>query len=459
MLWEAEDRDRTRRRQGPDFSCTIHRVDPDRSIPVVSRVEGRVDAPASKSATQRALIAAALAPGRSQLRHPLLSDDSRHLIAALDAAGIPARVDAEGADPVFEIEGRGGTIPRGRASVTVGNAGTAMRFLTAMLALGRGEYLIDGDARMRQRPIEDLLAALRALGAEAVSIHGDGCPPVRVGGPGLRGGRTGLKGGTSSQYLSAILLAAPAMPEGVHLEVEGPLVSRPYVDLTLGIMRRFGAEVETAPSGPEPTRFVVRPGRPYRPCDLEIEGDYSSVSYFFAAAAITGGRVRVDRLDPLSPQGDARFVDLLERMGCRVERGDSWVAIEGTQDLRGLDADCRAMPDIVPTLAVVTLFAAGRSRITGVPHLKVKESDRIATVASEINRMGGGATPLADGLAIEPRPLHGARIETWSDHRIAMAFAVAGLRVPGVLIADPGCVSKSFPDFWARFDHLTGRPS
>lgn len=441
----------------PEFSCTIRCVDPDRAIPIVAEVQGSVEAPASKSATQRALIAAALASGRSQLRHPLVADDSRHLIAALNAAGIPARIDAAGPVPVFEIEGRGGAIPASRVAVVVGNAGTAMRFLTALLALGRGEYVIDGDPRMRQRPIEDLLAALRALGAEAVSLRGDGCPPVRVGGPGLRGGQARLKGGTSSQYLSAILLAAPAMPEGVRLEIEGPLVSRPYVDLTLGLMRRFGAEVDTLPAGPEPMEFVVRPGRPYRSCDLEIEGDHSSASYFFAAAAVTGGRVRVNRLDPASSQGDARFVALLEEMGCRVERGNSWVAVEGTPDLRGLDADCRAMPDIVPTLAVVSLFARGPTRITGVPHLKVKESDRIAAVASEINRMGGGATPLPDGLAIAPRPLHAARIETHADHRIAMAFAVAGLRVPGVTIADPGCVSKSFPDFWTRFDQLTRR--
>lgn len=433
-------------------------MDPDRPIPTVAQAQGSVAAPASKSATQRALIAAALASGRSQLRHPLLADDSRHLIAALNAAGIPVRVTAAGGTPAVEIEGRGGEIPARRAAVSVGNAGTAMRFLTAVLALGRGEYVIDGDARMQQRPIEDLLGALRALGAEAVSVLNNGCPPVRVGGPGLRGGSARLKGGTSSQYLSAILLAAPAAPGGVRLEIEGPLVSRPYVDLTLDVMRRFGAEVQTAPAGPEPTVFVVEPGHPYRPCDLEIEGDYSSASYFFAAAAVTGGRVRVDRLDPRSSQGDARFVDLLQRMGCRVESGASWVAVEGTGTLEGIDADCRAMPDIVPTLAVVALFARGRTRITGVPHLKVKESDRIAAVAGEINRMGGGATPLPDGLTIEPRPLHGARIETWSDHRLAMAFAVAGLRVPGVVIADPGCVSKSFPDFWEVFGRLISGP-
>lgn len=429
-------------------------VQPDRPIRTIRRAQGRIAAPPSKSATQRALIAAALAAGRSQLRHPLLSDDTRHLIAALDAVGITARVVGAGDDAVVRVEGRGGVIPANRAEVSVGNAGTAMRFLTALLALGGGNYIIDGDARMRQRPIEDLLIALRPLGAAAESVRGDGCPPVRVGGGGLHGGTTRLRGGTSSQYLSAILLAAPPVSEGVRVEIEGPLVSRPYVRLTIDVMRRFGAEVQTAPAGPEPNVFVVSPGHPYRPCDLEIEGDYSSASYFFAAAAVTAGRVRVDRLDPKSSQGDAQFLRLLERMGCRVEAGDGWVSVEGPEDLVGIDADCRGMPDIVPTLAIVALFAKGPGRISGVPHLKVKESDRIAALVAEINRMGGAATPAPDGLMIEPRPLHGARIETYSDHRMAMAFAVAGLRVPGVVIADPGCVSKSFPDFWEHFDRL-----
>jgi len=334
-----------------------------------------------------------------------------------------------------------------------------MRFLTAMLALGRGEYTIDGDERMRKRPIEDLLAALRALGGRAESLRGNGCPPVRVGGPGLRGGSARLRGGTSSQYLSAILLAAPQAPDGVEVEIEGPLVSRPYVDLTIDVMRRFGVHVETAPDGPEPVRFRVPPGRPYRACDLEIEGDYSSASYFFAAAAVTAGRVKVERLEPGSRQGDAQFVRLLQRMGCRVESGDHWVAVEGPGNLQGIDADCRAMPDIVPTLAVVALFANGPTRITGVAHLKVKESDRISGVAEEINRMGGDAAPAPDGLTIVPRTLHGARIETYLDHRMAMAFAVAGLRVPGVVVSNPACVSKSFPEFWDLFDRLTSGDS
>jgi len=231
-------------------------------------------------------------------------------------------------------------------------------------------------------------------------------------------------------------------------------VSRPYVDLTIDVMSRFGARVATDPEGAEPIRYRVDPGRPYRAVDLEIEGDHSSASYFFAAAAVTSGRVRVERLDAGSRQGDARFVRLLETMGCRVQSGDHWVELEGTGTLQGIDADCRAMPDIVPTLAVVALFAKSPTRITGVPHLKVKESDRIEAVAAEIRRLGGSATPGPDGLTILPRPLQGARIETYSDHRMAMAFAVAGLRVPGVVISNPSCVTKSFPEFWDLFERL-----
>jgi 3-phosphoshikimate 1-carboxyvinyltransferase len=429
-------------------------VQPDHPIPTVKIVQGCLPAPASKSATQRALIAAALAAGRSRLRHPLVADDSRHLMACLNSVGIAVRLLGPEGAPDIEVEGQGGTIPAARAEVFAGNAGTAMRFLTAMLSLGHGDYIIDGDDRMRQRPIEDLLAALRVLGARAESVHGNGCPPVRVGGPGLLGGEARLSGETSSQYLSAILLAAPAAPRGVEIEIEGRLVSRPYVDLTIDVMRRFGVDVQSSPAGPEPTRFCVPAGRPYLPRDIEIEGDYSSASYFFAAAAVTCGRVRVERLDPESRQGDAQFVGLLERMGCGVRRGDQFIEVEGTHHLQAIEADCRAMPDIVPTLAVVALFAEGPTRITGVPHLKVKESDRIAALAAEIDRLGGSAVPAPDGLTIVPRPLHGARIETYSDHRMAMAFAVAGLRVPGVVIANPACVSKSFPGFWDLFDRL-----
>jgi 3-phosphoshikimate 1-carboxyvinyltransferase len=409
--------------------------------------------------TQRALIAAALAPGRSTLRNPLLSDDPLHLIGGLNLVGLAAKVGGSAnAAPFVTVEGRGGEIPARSGSIAVGNAGTAMRFLTALLALGRGDYILDGDARMRQRPIEDLLLALRALGGRAESVNGTGCPPVRVGG-GLRGGSARLCGDKSSQYLSAILLAAPAAGGPVGVEIEGDLVSRPYVDLTIDVMRRFGAEVEASPPGPQARVFAVTPGRSYAPRDLTIEGDYSSASYFFAAAAVTGGRVRVDGLDPNSAQGDARFVEMLETIGCRVEKGGDSITVEGGGRLRSLDADCRAMPDIVPTLAVVACFAEGTTRITGVPHLRIKETDRIAALVAEITRLGGDAVAEPDGLTIRPRPLRGASIETHNDHRMAMAFAVAGLRVAGVVIRNPACVSKSFPQFWALLEGLVARPA
>ena len=426
----------------------------DRPIRVTGPVQGRIIAPPSKSLTQRALVSAALADGRSVVRNPLLSDDSRHLIAALNAVGIEARAPETGGGgtaATVEIAGRGGTIPAGSARLKVGNAGTTMRFLTAMLALGRGSYEIDGNDRMRQRPIEDLLVALRALGATASSIPNNGCPPVRVGGSGIPGGAVRMAGSKSSQYLSAILMAAPAAAAPVEVTVEGDLVSRPYVDLTLDMMAHFGVGVERDPAG---SRFTVPGGQKYLARTVTIEGDYSSASYFFAAAAVTGGRVEVAGLSPESAQGDARLVDLLERMGCVVERGADFVAVEGPRDLASIDADLGTMPDVAPTLAVVAMFAGGTTRIRGVPHLRFKESDRIAALVAEIERLGGRARAEPDGLTIEPRPLRGARVETYGDHRMAMAFAVAGLRVPDVVIADPGCVSKSFPAYWDLLSSL-----
>jgi len=428
-----------------------------RVISTVKVIDARLPAPPSKSVTQRALVTAALATGRSRILRPLLADDPRRLIAALHAVGIPAEIGGPDDDPVVSVEGQGGGIPAQYATLDLGNAGTAMRFLTAVLATGSGAYLLDGDERMRQRPIGDLLRALRDLGAEAVSVRGDDCPPVRVGGGrGLRGGNARLPGGKSSQYLSALLLAAPNAATEVRVEIEGDLVSRPYVDLTVGVMERFGVVVQQEPPGEGARVFSVAPGQRYAAREFVIEGDYSSASYFFAAAAITGGRVEVERLDPASRQGDARFLDLLIRMGCRVERRADSVVVEGPAQLQGIDADLGSMPDVAQTLAICALFANGSTRIRGVPHLRIKETDRIGALVAEICRLGGEATPERDGLSIVPRPTHGAPIETYGDHRMAMAFAVAGLRVPDIVIGDPGCVSKSFPGFWEEFDRLGG---
>ncbi len=425
-----------------------------RSIRSLRRVEAKVEAPPSKSATQRALIAASLAPGRTILRRPLLGDDGRHLLRALEALGVGARLEGVDGSAVLTLEGLPEAPPPAGLRLDAGDAGTAMRFLAGRGATEPVAITIDGSPRMRQRPIEELLQALRGLGAEAASLAGNGCPPVRVGGRGLPGGEVRLAGGRSSQFLSAILLAAPAAAGPVAVEVDADLVSRPYVDLTLAVMRAFGVEVRRGDSSTGGRRYETIPGARYRPAEQTIEGDWSSASYWFLAAAIVPGRVRVLGLDPATAQGDARLLPLLEAMGCRVGRVGDAIEVEGGGPLRGIDADLRDLPDMAPTLAVAALFATGPTTITGVPHLRFKESDRIATLCTAIAAVGGRATPRADGLRIDPAPLAGALIDPRRDHRMAMAFAIAGLRVPGISILDPGCVSKSYPGFWDDFDSL-----
>ncbi len=426
-----------------------------RRIAPVRRLNGRVTAPPSKSVTQRALIAASLARGVSRLRRPLLADDAQQMMAALNAVGVAVSRRDAGGEVVLEVDGNPGARPAGCPTLNVGNAGTAMRFLAARLALGDAPCILDGDPRMRQRPIEDLLAALRQLGGAAEALHGDGCPPVRIGGRPLRGGRARLSGARSSQYLSALLLAGPGMADGVDIEIEGDLVSRPYVDLTLDTMRRFGVQATPGPPSAAVRRFTVPAGQCYRPTDLLVEGDYSSASYFFAAAAIVPGRVEVSGLDPRSLQGDALFLDLLQAMGCRVERRSDSIAVEGPERLQAPGVvDLAGMPDLAPTLAVVALFADGETEIRGVPHLRLKESDRIAVLCEAIALLGGDARATGDGLVIRTRRLKGALINPHGDHRMAMAFAVAGLRVPDLTISNPDCVSKSYPAFWDDFERL-----
>jgi 3-phosphoshikimate 1-carboxyvinyltransferase len=419
-----------------------------RPIRTVRSVRARLAAPPSKSVTQRALVVASLCRGRSRLRRPLLGDDGALLSAALAACGITI---AAAAGDDLEVEG--GAAARGAGSaLLLGNAGTAMRFLAARLAVEPDPRLLDGGARMRQRPIEDLLASLRALGLEAEAVRGNGCPPIRVGGGRPRGGAVRLSGARSSQFVSALLMAAPRYESGVEIGLDDALVSRPYVDLTVAVMRRFGVEVRRGPG----TGFTVSPGQSYRPADLTIEGDWSSASYLFAAAAIVPGRVEVTGLDPASPQGDAGILEILRGMGCRVEASAQVISIEGPDRLRAVEADLRDMPDLAPTVAVLALFADGPSCIQGVPHLRLKESDRIEALAAGIAALGGDVETAPDGLLIRPRGLRGAVIDPHGDHRMAMAFAVAGLRTPGVVVSDPDCVTKSYPGFWDDFDRLGG---
>lgn len=423
----------------------MRRITPLRTAP-----DADVPVPGSKSLTNRALVVAALAEGTSRLTNALFADDTAVMVEALRRLGFAVEVD-----PValtMTVEGRGGIIPEPAADLDAGGAGTAARFLTAMVALGRGRYRIDGDARMRERPIQDLLDALAMLGAAATATGG--APPVVVEARGLRGGRAVVRGEVSSQFLSALLLAAPHADGDVEILVEGHLVGAPYVEMTLAVMEAFGVVVERD----DLRRFLVRVGQRYRARAYAVEPDASGAAYFFAAAAVTGGRVRVPGLGAGSLQGDARFPDLLEAMGCRVERAADHLEVRGTGTLRGLDADLGQMSDQTMTLAAVAPFAHGPTRIRGVAHIRHQESDRLAATATELRRIGQVVTEHADGLAITPQPVRPAVIQTYGDHRIAMAFSVTGLRADGIAIADPACVRKTFPDFFDRLERLRAAP-
>ncbi|MFH1037833.1 MAG: 3-phosphoshikimate 1-carboxyvinyltransferase [PVC group bacterium] len=412
------------------------------SIPTKQQIDAEIALPGSKSITNRALVIGALARGETELANWLRCDDTGVMIEGLRSLGFTV-TDGDGR---LVIAGRGGLIPRDRASLDTANSGTTMRFLTGLVALGEGTYQLDGSPRMRERPIEDLLDGLRSLGVSALSDRENGCPPVTVRAGGLPGGTCELSGEISSQFLSALLLSAPYAAGRVIIRVAGELVSRPYVDMTLRMMTDFGVTVNEE----KPGTFFIPPRQVYRGRRYAVEGDASSASYFFAAAAITGGRVKILNVGNNSIQGDARFPRLLERMGATVRTGPDWTEVAGPLT-RGIKEDLNEMPDMVPTLAVVSLFAPGRTVIVNVGNLRYKESDRLRAVATELRKIGARAEELPDGLIIEGGDLHGAEIETYNDHRIAMAFALAGLRVPGITIKNPECVAKTFPGFFEAF--------
>ena len=439
--------------------------------------------PGSKSITNRALVCTALARGESLLTGALESDDTRVMIEGLRQLGLAVDHDREAG--TIRVTGCGGRPPAASADLSLGNSGTTVRFLTAMATLGHGVYRLDGTPRMRQRPIQDLLDALRQLGADAVSEAGAGCPPVVVRAAGLPGGRAEVAGNISSQFLSAILQAAPYAARDVLLSVRGELVSKPYVAMTIAVMRAFGVKVgfeEQDTAQPGRLRYNTRPGRlpddtqPGRLRDVPtseteakmpaddfslrvpapqsylgrtyaIEPDASAASYFFAAAAIAGGSVTVEGLGRNSLQGDVAFCDCLRQMGCEVVDGDNQITVKG-KPLRGIDVDMNAISDTVQTLGAVALFADGPTTIRNVGHIRHKETDRIAALATELRKLGAEVDPWTDGLRIAPKPLHGASIDTYDDHRMAMSMALVGLAVPGVVIRDPGCTSKTYPDFF-----------
>jgi 3-phosphoshikimate 1-carboxyvinyltransferase len=420
--------------------------------PVGHPLDATVTVPGSKSLTNRALVCAALAEGSSTIDGALVADDvvaMREGLVALGAGLVPSDGGRR-----LRVAGTGGRLMPGPVTLDVRLSGTTSRFLLPVVALGRGRYRVDGAPPLRARPMGPVLDGIRALGAAVAEDGEPGRLPVTVAAPGgLAGGDVALVGDMSSQFLSGILLTAPCTRAGVRLTVTTPLVSRPYVDLTVAVMGDFGVEVRVE-EGPV---LTVPPGG-YRAGDHRVEPDASTASYPLAAAAIVGGRVTVEGLGTGSRQGDARFADLLGAMGARVERTATSTTVVGSGGLRSLgEVDMADMPDLAQTLAAVAVFADAPTRVTGVGLIRQHETDRIAAVVTELRRAGIRADEMADGFVVDPGPVRPARIETYDDHRMAMSFALLGLRSPGIEIADPGCVAKTFPGYWRMLDELRAR--
>jgi 3-phosphoshikimate 1-carboxyvinyltransferase len=416
-----------------------------REIKPLAPTHAVVSVPGSKSYTHRVLIAAALADGRCVIENSLDSEDTRLTLAALKGWGIA--IEPQGDQLV--VVGRKGAFDPCRSPVFLGNSGTSMRLLTAVAALAPGKSILTGTDRLQSRPIQDLLDGLVQLGVAARSMGGNGCPPVEITGGGCPGGRVALNCSLSSQFLSALLLAGPSMRDGIEIRVTQGPVSRPYIDITLDTMTSFGVPVDRR----RYEWFRVPGGRCYRPGSYAVEPDCSQAGYFWAAAAVSASTVQVRGTSRRSRQGDIGLVDILERMGCRVADHADGVAVSGGP-LSAVEVDMAALPDVVPTLAVAAAYARGRTVIRNVAHLRQKESDRLAAVSAGLARMGVRAGCDADSLWVDGGQPHGAAIDCCNDHRIAMSFAVAGLKTPGVTIMDESCVQKSFPTFWDVFETL-----
>jgi 3-phosphoshikimate 1-carboxyvinyltransferase len=417
----------------------------------VSRLNASVRVPGSKSYTQRALVIASLAEGRSLLHSPLISEDTGIFTKALSLLG--AKFVPQGEDLL--VTGTGGRIDPAREPINLGNNGTAARFLLSVLCLGSGDYGygVTGTPRLCERPVKPLLDAIRSLGGAWTCEEKEGYLPLTIHGGGIRGGRVFFDDVESSQYVSSLLISAPFASGEVEIQVRGSLASRPYVNLTLQAMEDFGVQVETDGEN----HFLVRSGQRYRGTDYSVEGDASSASYFFLAAALTRGTVRVSSLSRESLQGDGKFLHLLEKLGCAVSSGESWVQVKGNPLKAGeFVFDMSDMPDMVPTLAVLSALRPGRTVIRNAAHLRIKESNRLEAMARELAKTGIHAEEREDGLVIDGGAPGGAEVETYNDHRIAMSFAMMGLVVPGIRIRDGACVRKSFPGFWAEMGKLYG---
>ena len=430
-----------------------------RITPIHHPLNATVRVPGSKSLTNRALLVSALANGTTGLTNALFSDDARYFAQALQTLGFDIQLDE--ADHVMTVTGLGGNIPAKKAELFIGNAGTAARFLSAFLTLGNGEYILDGEPRMRERPIGDLVDSLTQLGAKLQPTNADNwslvtdyskiCPPIKIIANGLRGGKTKIAGDISSQFLSALLMIAPYAQSPIEIELTTELNSKPYVDMTIAIMKDFGVEVQR--NGCQ--SFAIPLAQYETHNTYPIESDASAASYFFAAPAICGGTVRVENISRDSKQGDIAFLDILEKMGCVITKTWDSLQVTGPAELRGTDADMRDIPDTAQTLAVLAPFASSPTRIRGIASARVKETDRIHSTCTELARLGVEVEEHDDGMTIYPcKKIQAGTIRTYNDHRMAMAFALIGLRVQGITIENPSCVAKTFPNFFEVLETL-----
>lgn len=406
-----------------------------------SKVEGTVTAPPSKSVTHRAIILASLARGKSVIKNALIADDTLHTINALSAFG----VDIKQEDDTLTITGTGGNLKAPKTAINLGNSGTSMRLLTAVAALAKGKTILTGSVRLKQRPINDLLHSLRTLGISAISINYNGCPPIEIIGGQIKGGKVKITASLSSQFVSALLLIAPFAKKETEIIVDGLLRSKPYVDLTIQLMERFGVRVHND----NHEMFVITPKQTYLAQEYKVESDYSSAGYFFAAAAVAGGSVTVRNLNAHSAQGDKYLLEILGKMGCTVKKDSDKVTVGGTKKPRAVSVDMADYPDIVQTVASVAAYAEGETNITNIGHLSYKETDRIANTALELKNLGINTTSTKNSLTIKGGEVRGGVVNTHNDHRMAMSMAVAslGAKEPTV-IKNADVVSKSYPNYF-----------
>ena len=412
-------------------------------IPCSAPVNSQIRIPGSKSLTNRAVLIASLAQGTTVLDGVLYSDDTRFMIQVCKQLGI----QFEKIEEKLEIKGCNGNLLPCNNELYIENAGTAARFLTAVLTLGKGEYTLTGNKRMQQRPIKDLLDGLRVLGGDVKDINGTGCPPIRISAGGMSGGIVSVPGDKSSQYISAIMLTAPYAKSETMIQITGDLVSRSYVEMTRKIMQSFKVKCDWV--GDKNLR--IEPNQRYKGQVYNIEGDASSASYFFGMAAITRGRIKVTGLKPDSTQGDLQLLDILSKMGCRVDWQEDGVVVTGAK-MRGVEVDMNSMSDVAPTLAVIALFAEGETRINNVANMRIKECDRIHAMVTELRKLGAKVEERESGLSVTGMGIyHAAKLNTYDDHRMAMSLSLSGLKIPGIAIQNPDCVSKTFPDFFKLF--------